>query len=231
MCLWSYRADWLAWLAMLMTVGSGEGLRGGDGGDGGLSASSISSSGSSLMWMSGATAVLLGEGLRGRGMKDGWRLGTGPIAEAVTALRGCEAAAGGWEGVVLFPGWVCTWEISGSWAGSDCNGIGCGMSCRGGGGAPGGCWLGRELRGFRAGGGGRLEGIWGKGVEDWCGCCLCEGGMGVVGGGLICVPDRGGWESCDSLKKGGGRWGSWGDRPCACRGCRELRAGGTWNAG
>lgn len=68
--------------------------------------------------------------------------------------------------------------------------------------------MGRELRGFRAGGGGRLEGIWGKGVGDWCGSCLCEGGIGVVGGGLICGPDRGGWGSCDSLKKGGSRGGA-----------------------
>lgn len=45
-CLQLYRADWLAWLAMLTTVGSGEGLLGGGGG---LSASSISSSGSSLI--------------------------------------------------------------------------------------------------------------------------------------------------------------------------------------
>lgn len=78
-----------------------------------------------------------------------------------------------------------------------------GMSWRGGGGAPGGCWLGRELRGFSAGGGGRLDGIWGKGgAEERCGgCCLCDGGMGVVGGGLICGPDVRGiaWDKGGSL--------------------------------
>lgn len=206
---------------MLTIVGSGEGLRGGGGG---LAASSISSSGSSLIWMCDPPAVLLGVGLRETGGNDGCRLGTGPIAEDATEVRGCEAAEDGWGVVMLFPGWFCTWEVTWSWFGSDC--IGCGMSWRGGGGAPGRCWLGRELRGFRAGGGGRLEGIWGKGAADWCGSCLCEGGIGVVGGGLICGPDRGGWGNCDSLKKGGSRGGAWGDKPCA-----ELRAGGTWKAG
>lgn len=91
-CLQTYRADWLAWLAMLMMVGSGEGLRGGDGG---LSGSSISSIGSSLILICGPPAVVLGEGLRGRGGNDGWRLGTGPIAEDGTEARGWEAAAGG----------------------------------------------------------------------------------------------------------------------------------------
>lgn len=49
-----------------------------------------------------------------------------------------------------------------------------------------------ELRGLSAGGGGRLEGIWGKGGgAARCGACLCEEGalgicgMGVVGGGLM----------------------------------------------
>lgn len=80
-------------------------------------------------------------------------------------------------------------------------GRGCSMSWRGGGGAPGGCWLGSELRGFRAGGGGRLEGIWGKGLVEGCSSCLCDGGIGVVGGGLIWGPDEGVWGSCDSLGK------------------------------
>lgn len=61
-----------------------------------------------------------------------------------------------------------------------------------------------------------MEGICGKGVADWWGNCLCEGGMGVVGGGRIC-----GWAS---RKKGGGRWGAGGG------GGAELRVGGTWNA-
>lgn len=210
---------------MLTTVGSGEGLRGGEGG---LSGSSISSSGSSLIWIWEPPAPTPGVGLSGRGGYDGWRLGRGPMAEDVTGVWGCDAAEGAWDEVMLFPGRVCTWEITGRWVGRDGTGRGCGMSWRGGGGAPGGCWLGRELRGFRAGGGGRLEGIWGKGVADWCGICLCEVGIGVVGGGLICGPDRGGWGSWDSLKKGGGRWGACGDEPW---GCAELRAGGTWNAG
>ena len=34
-------------------------------------------------------------GLSGRGGNDGWRLGMGPIAEDVTEVRGCDAAAGG----------------------------------------------------------------------------------------------------------------------------------------
>lgn len=54
----------------------------------------------------------------------------------------------------------------------------------------------RELKGFRAGGGGRLEGIWGKAGAERCGGCLsdceldkCE--MGVVGGGLMWGMDMG----------------------------------------
>lgn len=30
------------------------------------------------------------------------------MAEDETGVRGCEAAAGGWGEVMLFPGWVCT---------------------------------------------------------------------------------------------------------------------------
>lgn len=218
----TYRADWLAWPAMLTMVGSGEGLRGGGGG---LSASSASSRGSSLIWICNPSAVLPAKGLGGRAGNDGWRLGRGPTAECVTDARGCEAAAGVWEEVALFPGWVCTWEITGIWVGTVEAGKGWGMRWRGGGGAPGGCWLGKELRGLRAGGGGRLEGIWGKGVGDWWVICLCEGGIGVVGGGLTWAPGEacGSW---DSRKKFGGRWGPWG-----CRGCAPLRDGGTWNTG
>lgn len=47
----TYRADWLAWLGVLTTVGSGDGLLCGGGG---LSGSSDSSRGSSLMWMGGS---------------------------------------------------------------------------------------------------------------------------------------------------------------------------------
>lgn len=48
----TYRADWLAWLGVLTTVGSGEGLLCGGGG---LSGSSASSRGSSLMCTGGST--------------------------------------------------------------------------------------------------------------------------------------------------------------------------------
>ena len=50
MLSWAYRADWLAWLGVLTTVGSGDGLLCGGGG---LYGSSISSRGSSLMFMGG----------------------------------------------------------------------------------------------------------------------------------------------------------------------------------
>lgn len=81
---------------------------------------------------------------------------------------------------------------TGGWAGGGCSCWPWGMSCKGGGCAEGGWrgWLERELRGLSAGGGGRLEGIWGKGGAGRCGGCLCEGTlgicwMGVVGGGLM----------------------------------------------
>lgn len=64
----------------------------------------------------------------------------------------------------------------------------------------------REERGLRAGGGGRLEGIWGKGGAERCGGpCLWDWGsrlgmwgMGVVGGGLMWGIDmEGAWgRSC-----------------------------------
>ena len=80
------------------------------------------------------------------------------------------------------------------------------MSCRGGGGAPGACWLGRALRGLRAGGGGRLVGIWVKCVADRWGDCLSEGGMGVVGGGLAWGTEGGAFGTRGSLEKWGGAW-------------------------
>lgn len=54
----------------------------------------------------------------------------------------------------------------------------------------------RELSGLSAGGGGRFEGIWGKGGAVRCGGCLWDCGLGmcgigVVGGGLMWGMDRG----------------------------------------
>lgn len=76
----SYRADWLAWLGVLTTVGSGEGLLCGGGG---LSGSSGSSRGSSLMFTGGIDGPGPAHGTEaGRGMEieeeeggGGWRLG------------------------------------------------------------------------------------------------------------------------------------------------------------
>lgn len=48
-----------------------------------------------------------------------------------------------------------------------------------------------ELRGLRAGGGGKLEGICGKGGAETMGGCLWECGMGVVGGGRMWTMDMG----------------------------------------
>lgn len=53
-CRQTYRADWLAWLGVLTTVGSGEGLLCGGGG---LSGSSVSSRGSSLMCTGGISGL------------------------------------------------------------------------------------------------------------------------------------------------------------------------------
>lgn len=39
--------------------------------------------------------MLFGVGLRERGGNDGCRLGTGPIAEDATEVRGCEGAEDG----------------------------------------------------------------------------------------------------------------------------------------
>lgn len=56
----------------------------------------------------------------------------------------------------------------------------------------GGGWcVDRELRGLRAGGGGRFEGICGNGAEDTWGGCLWLWEMGVVGGGLMWGMDMG----------------------------------------
>lgn len=62
----------------------------------------------------------------------------------------------------------------------------------------------KELRGLRAGGGGKFEGICGNGgAETWDGCLwgcglgICE--MGVVGGGLIWGMDIGAGGSGCSL--------------------------------
>jgi len=58
----AYLADWLAWLAILTTVGSGEGLLAGGGG---LSAPSSSSIGSTLMSTCDPCELLVGPlGLR-----------------------------------------------------------------------------------------------------------------------------------------------------------------------
>lgn len=37
----------------------------------------------------------------------------------------------------------------------------------------------KELRGLRAGGGGRFEGICGNGGADTCAGCLCDCGFGI----------------------------------------------------
>lgn len=85
-----YRADWLAWLAMSTTEGSGEGLLGGGGGLSG----SHSSNGSSLIWTCDPPMPMgfPGEGRRGMEEKEGWRPGTGPMLEGAEADgTGCKA--------------------------------------------------------------------------------------------------------------------------------------------
>lgn len=47
------------------------------------------------------------------------------------------------------------------------------MGCNGGGWAEGGWCVERELRGFRAGSGGRLGGFCGNCGAERCGGCLC----------------------------------------------------------
>lgn len=82
-------ADWLAWLAILTTVGSGDGLlRGG----GGLSHSSSSSTGSSLMVSWGGTVVTLSvEEVEGCGPGPG----TGAEAEDEAEAKGNGAVDSG----------------------------------------------------------------------------------------------------------------------------------------
>lgn len=70
------------------------------------------------------------------------------------------------------------------------------MGCNGGGWAEGGWCVERELKGFRAGSGGRLGGFCGNCGADRCGGCLCVWGfcicgIGVVGGGFMCGMDMG----------------------------------------
>lgn len=84
--------------------------------------------------------------------------------------------------------WDCV--STGGWAAGGCSCWLWDMSCSGGGWLDGGWCVDSELRGLRAGGGGRFGGICGKGGADRCGGCLWDCGvemcgMGVVGGGLM----------------------------------------------
>lgn len=267
-CWQTYRADWLAWLGVLTTVGSGEGLLCGGGG---LSGSSDSSKGSSLMCMGGtavpgpAQVTEAGSGMEmeedgaeeggckpgiefdddgggavgGRTVLKGWDekgCWGGPLGCEAAAEGGRGGAGGGWwlaEG-----GRLCDWVRTGGWAGGGWSCWPWGMSWRGGGCADGGWWLDKELRGLRAGGGGRFEGIWGNGGADTWGGCLWDcglgiWGMGVVGGGLMWGIDigaggkgcsLGGWAPLweDDWDWEGGVWALCCDWP-------ETGGGGTWD--
>lgn len=158
-------------------VGSGDGLLGGGGG---LSGSSASSRASSLICTAGSgqdgapgtlppeeTAAeqggcdeVLGPagGVEVEGQEGGVMEGGPP------GTKGCWGN-GDWEGTWWRPvgGWeeagggrLWLWVSPGGWAGEEGKGWLCGMSCKGGGWAEGGWCVDRELRGFRAGGGGRL---------------------------------------------------------------------------
>lgn len=86
----------------------------------------------------------------------------GVMGGGAVGAKGCWAN-GGWGGTWWRPaaGWeagarLWLWVSTGGWAGEEGRGWLWGMSCRGGGWAEGGWCVDRELRGFRAGGGGRL---------------------------------------------------------------------------
>lgn len=73
-----YLADWLAWLGVSTTVGSGDGLLGGGGG---LSGSSASSRASSLIWTVGRGQVAAPGPLAPGATtveQGGWAVGPGP---------------------------------------------------------------------------------------------------------------------------------------------------------